>query len=153
VRAAALALAVLAAFCCQPACAGDPTEIIERVYAHYRVPGGGGLLSEDEKGTLLTRCLTSLLAEDEARSNAEFVGNLDFDPFVAGQDYDIEGVAIASEVVTGDKAAVTVDFANFGHRTKLTYSLLREDRVGKIDDIESAEPGHSWVLSEILKVE
>ncbi len=125
---------------------------LRRLYDLYLTPRELGAPSEVGR-PFVSKHLNELFAEDDKRSSADYVGNLDFDPFVAGQDYALKDFSIASEAVAGDTATVVVRFLNFDDPIELTYRLVREAGAWKIDDIELAEPGRAWVLSRILEGE
>jgi hypothetical protein len=65
---------------------------------------------------------------------------LDFNPVVPGQDWDLSDLTISDPVFDGDRAAMTVRFVNrFGDRA--TYHELRYELVGS---------GESWLIDEIV---
>ena len=67
------------------------------------------------------------------------VGVLDFDPFYNAQDADIKSLKVSPAVVEGDKANATVTFTNYGKKEKLIYTLVKQNGVWKISDIDYGE--------------
>ena len=67
------------------------------------------------------------------------VGVLDFDPFYNAQDADIKNLKVSPAVVEGDKATANVTFTNYGKKEKLIYTLVKQNGVWKISDINYGE--------------
>jgi hypothetical protein len=95
--------------------------------------------------------LKALVDEYDKKVSPDEVGPLDFDPFIAAQDYVLKDLSIKSQAISGDTATAVVEFMNFDYWTELTYSFVRENGAWRVDDIESKDAEYSWVLSEILK--
>ena len=113
-------------------------DFLAAIYATYK--------GKDAKGIPLTdrgvpaRYFTPALArmiEADARAAAKRgeVGNLDGDPFIDGQDFDISAVAIDVKDVAPNKALGTVKLTNFGKETAILLDLAKLKDGWRIDDI------------------
>ncbi len=149
-RAAAFAFALIVAFIGQSARADGPADVINRIYEHYLTTDSTAPAPEQDTSHLSKRLKDAFDAYDK-NSSPEYVGALDFDPYIAAQDYELKDFGILSEQVAGDAATIVVGFTNFDYHTELTYSLVREGGAWKVDDIESKDADYPWVLSQILK--
>lgn len=138
----ALATPVVAA----PPVFEDPAGLVAYAYEAYDSENASTIDHTD----LYSPSLLALFEAAAERTPEGFVGALDFDPFVNGQDYRIEGLAIATQIVDGDGATVIATFTNFGEPQEMRFTLVRRAEGWKIDDIEALGGGASWRLSEIL---
>ena len=123
----------------------DPRSLM--VYAY--LPYESGNFPEDPT-ELFSPTLMQLWEESAARSEEAEIPNIDFDPYINAQDYDLSGLTIADPVITGDEAMVAVAFENFGEPQELRFWLVRVEEGWKIDDIESMGGDYPWRLSELL---
>lgn len=123
----------------------DARGLLEYAYGPYvegRLPA-----DQDE---LLTPSLRALLEAERQDVAAGALPALDFDPFVNGQDFELDALVVSDPMVDGDAATVIVAFTNFGVGQQLRFSLLRRTEGWKIDDIESLNDGEGWRLSTLL---
>lgn len=121
-----------------------PEEAIEALYAPY--------LADElppDREPYFSEHLNGLFAEDAREAGGE-VGSIDFDPVIAGQDYQISDFDLDDVSVDGDTALVSVFFKNMGETQSLLFDMVLEDDGWKVDDITSLPPGPEWQLSEIF---
>ncbi len=123
----------------------DPKVLIEALYAFY---GPDFELPPDIR-PLRSERLNALYDRDAEEANGE-IGRIDFDPFVNGQDYQIENLEIAEPYVAGGKAVVRVTFENLGTANELGYLLVKERGGWRIDDVWSGGE-YSYDLLDILE--
>lgn len=124
----------------------DSTEtLLEAFYEPYFT----GEFAEDES-IFRSVALQELYDQDEANTPIGEMGALGFDPYVNGQDFDIDDFEIVETDVSGDVATAEVYFTNFGQPTELIYDLVFEDNGWRIDDVTSITPGMEYRLSEIF---
>jgi len=121
-----------------------PEAMLEALYAPY-IAGG----DIQDYSPFFSDNLNALYATDSEKANGE-VGAIDFDPVIAGQDFEITKFAVGATEVDGNAAKVTVTFDNFETPETLIYSLVKEDDTWKVDDIESATPDFEYKLSQIF---
>ena len=144
-------LAALAAFAAGPALAEDftdPVKLLEAVYAQYSPTVG--FSDPDFTRTQQSKRLNALYDADAAEANGE-IGRIDFDPYVNGQDFDIQNLSIEPPYYAGGKALVKVTFTNFGSPQDLGVLLVKEGEAWKIDDLFAASPDYSYDLLDILQ--
>lgn len=123
----------------------DARGLVEHAYSSYL---DGELPTDQDQ--LLTPSLRALLEAERQDVAAGAPPALDFDPFVNGQDFELDALVVSDPVVDGDAATVIVAFTNFGVGQQLRFSLLRRSEGWKIDDIESLNAGEGWRLSTLL---
>ena len=148
-RALALALAFFAVILSGTVRADELSDVIAKIYEPYLNPNAD--FTPLESNPHLSARLKGLVDEYDRKASPDEVGALDFDPFIAAQDYVLKDFSIKSQAITGDTATVVVEFMNFDYWTELTYSLVRENGAWRVDDIESKDAEYPWVLSELLK--
>jgi hypothetical protein len=111
---------------------------LEKIYAAYKGKNSKGIpLDSDAMLRLYFEPkLAALMIKD--RKDAQKRGDvpeLDSDPFIAGQDWEIGGVDIVVRDVAPDKASATVKFSNFKMPTIVAYDLVRLADGWRIADI------------------
>jgi hypothetical protein len=80
--------------------------------------------------------LAALMVKDrQATARRGDVGQLDFDPFVDGQDWEIASFDIAISDETAGKATATVKFTNLDQPTTVVLHLVKLGAAWRIDDI------------------
>lgn len=122
-----------------------PEQLLEALYAPYF----SGDFSDDEAG-FRSDALNALYEADEQRTPLGEMGAISFDPYIDGQDFDIEDLVIGTPAITGDRAVVAVTFTNFGAPRAISYDLVFEHGGWKVDDLEGTNPEFSYRLTEIF---
>ena len=118
---------------------------LESLYAHYRGKDAKGI-AYGQRRAELTRYFTSSLArlieaDLKAAAKRGDVPELDGDPFVNAQDWDIEAFDISVKDIAPGKAVGTVKFKNQGEEATITIDLLKTGAGWRIDDVRT--PNHS----------
>ncbi|KAB0680138.1 DUF3828 domain-containing protein [Aureimonas leprariae] len=121
-----------------------PDKAILSLYASYQ-----GDEEPDERKYFSTQ-LRDLYDKDQAKAENGEDGNLDFDPVIGGQDYEIKDLKVEEPKINGDIAMVDVHFRNFDTPNHLKYTMRKEGQTWKVDDIESVDGDNPWTLSRIL---
>lgn len=149
-RAAAILLWAAGAAAAQEA---DPATLVSDLYALHAQAledGTPGPSEPEHRDAFFTPRLVALFVAEDALREAEGYGNLDFDPFYNGQDFEITGLAVTTSLDTGETAVVVARFENFGEANEIDYDLLAEPEGWRIDEVRSADADAPWVLSELL---
>jgi hypothetical protein len=149
----AAACAALAA--AAPAFAGDAsaTAFITAIYNSYK--------GKDAKGVRLDRepiirryfepKLAGLMAKDEkTAARRREVGQLDFDPFLDAQDWEIANFDIAVNDAAAGKTQATVKFVNLGDATTVVLDLIQLKGDWRIYDITWLRDGKPETLRKIF---
>ena len=111
---------------------------LKKIYAAYKGKNSKGIpLDSDAKLRLYFEPqLAALMIKD--RKDAQKRGDvpeLDSDPFIAGQDWEIGPVDIAVSDIAPDKASATVKFTNLKVQTTVVYDLVKLKEGRRIADI------------------
>lgn len=133
----ATALAGLAPVAARAADA-DAKAFLEAIYAAYRGSDSKGvsLDSDAQVKRYFEPKLASLIIQDRRKAaRRKEVPNLDGDPFVNAQDWEIKSVAIEMRDVGPDKAGATVKLDNAGTMTTVGYDLIRPREGWRIANI------------------
>jgi hypothetical protein len=107
----------------------DPKAFLEAIYAAYQGKDSKGVLLDTDAQVkrYFDPKLASLIAQDRRKAaRRKEVPNLDGDPFVNAQDWEIKSVAIEMHDVGPDKAGATVKLDNGGTMTTVGYELVRQ---------------------------
>ena len=123
-----------------------PEALIEAFYAPYFSQE-----FSDEDSSFRSERLNALYEADAEATPEGEIGALGFDPYIAGQDWELTDFAVAPARIQGDAATVVVTFENFGVDNELTYELVREDGGWKIDDLSGKSDDGEYRLSEIFE--
>lgn len=126
-------LAALAA----PAANGAPDKVVRDIYKHYLDTEPERLVPFDYTATTTTRAyfdaaLAKMLVADGKRGDPR----LNFDPFVDGQDFEIDKVSLATTALTPKEATVTARFLNFDEPKLITYKLVMTAEGWRIADVQ-----------------
>jgi len=111
---------------------------LEKIYAAYKGKNSKGIPLDS--AAMLRRYfepkLAALMIKDrkDAQKRGD-VPDLDADPFIAGQDWEIGPVDIAVRDTAPDKASATVKFSNFKMPTTVLYDLVKLSGSWRIADI------------------
>jgi hypothetical protein len=144
--------AVLAA----PVFAADTSarDFVAAIYATYK--------GKDSKGVILDNArtirryfepsLAALMIKDQnAAAKRGEVGNLDGDPFIDAQDWDIKNFDIAVNETTPGKASATVKFANSGKPKTVVLDLVKLKNGWRIGEITWRRKDKNETLREIFR--
>jgi hypothetical protein len=111
---------------------------LEKIYAAYKGKGSKGIGLDSD--AMLRRYFEPKLAalmiknrKDAAKRGD--VPELDGDPFINGQDWEIGPVDIVVRDIAPDKASATVKFRNLEVQTTVVYDLVRLEAGWRIADI------------------
>jgi hypothetical protein len=111
---------------------------LEKIYAAYKGKKSKGVSFDSDaalRGYFEPK-LAALMIKDrnDARKRGD-VPELDADPFISGQDWDIGPVDIVVRDIAPDRASATVKFRNFKTETTVAYDLVRLKDGWRIADI------------------
>ena len=137
----ALPLAVGSALLARPGAAlADPAAkaFLEKIYATYKGKNSKGVRLDSDAALRLyfEPALAALMIKD--RKDAAKRGDapeLDGDPFLDAQDWEIGPVAITVEDTAPDRASATAKFENFKMPTTVAYDLVKLKPGWRIADI------------------
>jgi len=133
------------------AAAADPTpkDFLDAIYKTYIGKNAKGMpLDKPATMRLFTPSLRKAI-DDDSRQAAKHhdVPNLDGDPFVDAQDWDIKSFDISVEDKAPDKATGTVKFDNDGDKKTITLDLVKSADGWHIDEITTADGTLRKILS------
>lgn len=130
-----------------PAIAADssspatPVEQAYRIEQHNLDDSGSPPWERPHRNQLFSRKLAALFARDETCTTTFMkecgqLGNLDYDPFLNGQDGEVKNlhIAVTSKPIR-DRAEVTASFMSFDYHMKVRFRMILENGAWKIDDI------------------
>jgi len=111
---------------------------VAAIYDAYVGKNGDGIALDSEQKVqhYFEPSLAAMILRDqkEAARHQE-VGNLDFDPFVDAQDWDIAAFNVVMNDKGPDRASATVQFNNFGKSQTVVLELVKIKSEWKISDI------------------
>jgi hypothetical protein len=117
---------------------------LDKIYAAYKGKKSKGILLDSDASLrrYFEPGLADLMIKDrkDAAKRGD-VPNLDGDPFVNAQDWEIGPVDIAVSDTAPDKATATVSFKNLDMPNKLVYALVKLKAGWRIADIDWGENG------------
>jgi hypothetical protein len=121
-----------------------PQAFLESLYAPYKASSerskGVPLDSDAAVRRYFEPQIAALMIKDFAAAKRRGeVPALDGDPFIDGQDWEVEQLAIAVKEQGPDKASGTVSFKNFGAPTSVTLDLVKGKDGWRIADIKWPE--------------
>jgi len=124
----------------------DPEAVVEALYAGY----GPAYDYPPDQSPLMSERLNGLYEKDAKEADGE-IGRIDFDPFINGQDYQLDKLDIGEPYYAGGKAVVRVSFENMGTPNEVGVLLAKEGDGWKIDDVWNADDEYSYDLLDILQ--
>jgi hypothetical protein len=108
------------------------------IYAHYKGKNTKGIFLDKDseiRHYFEPSLADMIIKDDEAAKKSGDIPNLDGDPFVDAQDWDIKSFDIKVEHRGDDKATATVKFKNTGEPKLLHVNLVHLKDGWKISDI------------------
>ena len=134
---AALAVAPPMAARAAPAAGSAPDAVVRDIYKHYLETEPERLIPFDYTAPATTNAyfdpgLAKLLVAEGKRTELR----LDFDPFVDGQDFEIDKVSFTITAQSAKEATVTARFLNFDEPKLITYKLVMTGEGWRIADVQ-----------------
>ena len=115
---------------------------VDGIYVNYRTPNSPGtrINSKVLLARYFTPSLAALIERDAEQAKAKNEPpELNGDPFVDAQDWDIKGLAVDLSESGKDRATATVKFSNFGEAREVRLDLVKTAAGWRIDDIQWRE--------------
>jgi hypothetical protein len=139
-----LAIATVFTLAVQALAADDatPDKFLATIYHQYEGKNAKGvdIYGKEALARYFEPSLVALIAADEAAAAKRGdVPELDGDPFIDAQDWEITALKIASKMDGADKATATVSFENFKEPHSVTVKLVKLPVGWRIADIVWAE--------------
>jgi hypothetical protein len=136
----ALASAVTAACALAGMAVADPAAkaFLEKIYAAYKGKNSKGIPLDSDamlRFYFEPKLAALMIKDNKAARKRGDAPELDSDPFIAGQDWEIGPVDIVVRDLSPDKASATVKFANFKMPTTVVYDLVKLNGSWRIADI------------------
>jgi hypothetical protein len=136
----------------------DPAEVVRNAYKieieSFNAVGVAGSSPWDapNRDLLFTSRLSQLFATDERyMQDSGELGNLDFDPFLNGQDGDIKALTVETKDLSASQATVNASFDSFDTRQTVRFMLVRQNGDWRIDDIiDPQEDGQAVSVAGLL---
>ena len=139
---AALVLVLSMAAATLAAEAGSPQAFLETIYRYYQGKDAKGF-ALDKPATIrriFVPELANAMIEDQAAAQKRGeVPELDGDPFVDAQDWEITGLGFKVAMNGAARATATVTFRNFGEAHTVTHELVKTASGWRIADIKMKE--------------
>jgi Protein of unknown function (DUF3828) len=134
---------ILGAFCmavAKPALAADPaaSAFVTAIYANYKGKNAKGIRLDTEANIrrYFEPSLATLMIKDQKNAARRHdAPNLDGDPFVDAQDWDIAAFDIAVTDTVNNAASVTVKFRNADTPTVVVLDLVKTGNDWRVGDI------------------
>lgn len=117
--------------------ANSPDSVVRELYRLHN-DGRGGVFEAKGKTYIyifFDQKLADLIWKNISETPEGEVGNLDFDPLYNAQDTKITNFQISTTVVEGNESTVTVNFRNFGQRTRVKFKLHRSKERWRISNV------------------
>ncbi len=125
--------------------ASTPAGVIARIYKIYQID-----VLNPKPGHVYSRRLQALIDKDRADTPEGYVGKIDWDVFVDGQDWKLSDLKIVLLSQSDVRARVRAKLKNFGEPREIAFDLVRERGRWLIDDVQSMRQGARWTMSKIL---
>jgi hypothetical protein len=116
----------------------SPKAFLDGLYARYvgKDAKGAPLASKSDVRRWFAPPLATLIARDQARAARRHeVGQLDGDPFIDAQDWEIAKVDVSIDSETPDAATATAQFTNAGTAKRIRLDLVRGTAGWRISEI------------------
>ncbi|HEX7335196.1 MAG TPA: hypothetical protein VF290_27090 [Pyrinomonadaceae bacterium] len=117
--------------------ADSPDGVVRELYRVHN-DGRGGVFEARGKVYIykyFDQKLADLIWKNITETPEGEVGNLDFDPLYNAQDTKITNFQVSTTVVEGNQSTVTVNFRNFGQRTRVKFKLHRDKEGWRISNV------------------
>ena len=117
--------------------ANSPDGVVRELYRVHN-DGRGGVFEARGKVYIyqfFDQKLADLIWKNITETPEGEVGNLDFDPLYNAQDTKITNFQVSTTVVKGNESTVTVNFRNFGQRTRVKFKLHRGKEGWRISNV------------------
>jgi len=126
-----------------------PKDFLEAIYKNYIGKNSKGLpLDRPATMRLFTPALRKAIDDDaKAAAKRKDEPNLDGDPFIDAQDWEIKAFDISVQDAGPDKAKGTVKFNNAGDDKTVTLDLVKSADGWHIDEITTADGTLRKILS------
>ena len=117
--------------------ANSPDGVIRELYRVHNNGRGHVFEAKGKKYIYIffDQKLADLIWKNISETPEGEVGNLDFDPLYNAQDTKITNFQVSTTVVEGDKSTVTVNFRNFGQRTRVKFKLHKGKEGWRIGNV------------------
>lgn len=115
----------------------SPDGVVKELYRVHN-DGRGGVFEARGKVYIykfFDQRLADLIWKNITETPEGEVGNLDFDPLYNAQDTKITNFQVSTTVVEGNESTVTVNFRNFGQRTRVKFKLHRGKEGWRISNV------------------
>ena len=126
-----------------------PKDFLDAIYKTYIGKNAKGMsLDKPAAMRLFTPALRKLIDDDSRRAaKRNEVPNLDGDPFIDAQDWEIKSFDITVQDKAPDKATGTVKFDNDGDHKTIALELVKSADGWHIDEITTADGTLRKILS------
>jgi hypothetical protein len=134
-----------------PASAADVSakDFVMALYKSYEGKDAKGIpLDSSRAKAVITASLMALIDADSKRAaRRKDVPDLDGDPFVDAQDWEISGLTVDAQE-QGASAVAKVAFTNAGQKTAITLNLIKTAGTWRIDDFTGPSGSVRKLLSK-----
>lgn len=115
----------------------SPEDLVKELYKQHDAENGPFFQTKKREyvDKFFVKSLADMIWNDSVNTKDE-VGALDFDPLYNGQDFEISEFKLGEAEIKGEKASLKVDFLNFGEAQTITFKLVKEKALWKIEDID-----------------
>ena len=122
--------------------AGSPQAFLDTIYRNYQGKDSKGFALD--KPAMIRRIFVpelanAMIADQAAAQKRGDVPELDGDPFVDAQDWEITGLGFKVTMNGAARATATVTFRNFGEAHTVTHELVKTASGWRIADIRMKE--------------
>ena len=139
---AAFVLLLVTATATLAAEANSPQAFLETIYRNYQGKDSKGYMLD--KPAMIRRIFVpelanAIIADQAAAQKRGEVPELDGDPFIDAQDWEITGLGVKVAMNGAARATATVTFRNFGEPHTVTHELVKTASGWRIADIRMKE--------------
>jgi Protein of unknown function (DUF3828) len=131
----------------------DPTQLVRDLYAtHDKIPADATPIwtNNELRQKYFSSDLMKAIDDSYARTAADDLPPIDFDPLYNAQDWDEIEINVHDAAIDGEKAIVWVTVTNFGEAQDIAYHLQLLDTGWRIVDISYNPGADGFTLSSIL---
>ena len=130
------------------------TAFVMKIYDAYKSKNSKGISIETEaaiRSYFEPSLAATIIKDQKASAKRKEVPNLEADPFVDSQEWQLSDLNIAVSDAPPDKAVATVRFKNFGLPIKIVLNLVRAKNDWRIADITWERDGNPETLRRLFK--